>query len=240
MAKPFLLIMILLMGFSFAKGQNQKPWKLFDLDRLSQENANTDGAYFGFLNEPTLDMGLFELKAGAEDHQQPHPRDEVYYITKGVATLQIGDDSISVEPGSIVYVKTEVPHRFVNIKKNLQVLVVFSNSEPSAEDPDWKAFHLEKLMQARKPDKKIRKQFLDVATMCFGLQMLPNTVENDRTSVYESDEINIVTHGSGTIVVGKDKFEVKPGSIFFVENSAGHSFKNIRGEMLEILILHHK
>ena len=117
-----ILITIPVMGFS----QNNEPMKQFELKELVKKGNATERPYLRFLDEASLSMGLYQLAADAEDKQQPHKLDEVYYITKGKADLQLGDEVMAVRSGSIVYVKANTPHRFVNIKEDLEMLVFFS------------------------------------------------------------------------------------------------------------------
>lgn len=223
-----------------ALSQTSQPWKLFELKQLTQKNKTTDGSYFRFLNEPTLSMGLYELKAGTSDAQNPHQLDEVYYIVKGEALLVAGVDTVEAAPGTIAYVKAGIPHRFVDIAEDLQVLVIFSKTEPSAGDPDYFTFTLDELREQGSSDQHEWHPFLDVSTMKMGLYMLARTVRGDETLAHEVDEINIVVDGKSTFMVDNEKFEVKPGSVFYVEQGHGHHFKELREEYFEVLILFHK
>lgn len=232
--------MLLSMAASTLFGQQHKGLSVFELDQLSRQNSETGTPYLRFIDEGSLSMGLYELPAGAVDNQSPHKRDEVYYITKGNASLSVADDTLSVGPGSIVYVKAQVPHRFFDITGDLQVLVIFSNTEPVSGDPDWRMYDIETLKEQRNPDKNSWIPFLDVSSMQFGLYMLPRTAGGDKPLVHNTDEINIVVNGRSTFVAGDEEIPVKPGSIFFVKQDVDHYFQDIRDEQTDILILFHK
>jgi len=237
----FLIIIFLSMAASTAFGQQQQNGSsFFELDDLSQRNRETDTPYLRFIDEGSLSMGLYELPAGAVDRQSPHKRDEVYYVTKGNASLSVADDTLSVGPGSIVYVKAQIPHRFFDITDDLQVLVIFSNTEPGAGDPDWRRYDIETLKEQRNPGKNSWNPFLDVSSMQFGIYMLPRAVGGDKPLVHDTDEINIVVNGRSTFIAGDEKKPVKPGSIFFVKQDVDHYFQDIRDEHIDILILFHK
>lgn len=93
-----------------ALSQTSQAWKLFELKQLTQKNKTTDGSYFRFLNEPTLSMGLYELKAGTADAQNHHQLDEVYYIIKGKALLVAGVDTVGRPlPGPLPTLKPGYP-----------------------------------------------------------------------------------------------------------------------------------
>ena len=101
----------------------------FELRELVEQVAREDQRYLEFLRVPDLSVGLYQLAAGEADPQSPHQEDEVYYVISGHAQIQVGDEIRPVQAGSIVYVAAEVPHKFVNIEEDLQILVFFAPAE---------------------------------------------------------------------------------------------------------------
>lgn len=69
------------------------------------------------------------LATGADDSQQPHAQDEVYYVLSGRAVIRVGDEDRDVSSGSTVFVATGVPHRFHSISEELSLLVFFAPAE---------------------------------------------------------------------------------------------------------------
>jgi mannose-6-phosphate isomerase-like protein (cupin superfamily) len=98
---------------------------------ISQQRAQAGELYAEFLRVPAMSAGLYELAAGAEDPQEPHTEDELYYVVSGRAALLVGDDDVSVEAGSLVFVPANVVHRFHDIAEALSVLVFFAPAEYS-------------------------------------------------------------------------------------------------------------
>ena len=82
--------------------------------------------YLEFFKGDNLSLGLYSLRTGDEDTQQPHTEDEVYYVVSGHAKLKVGDNDRSVKPGSIVFVSAGVEHLFHEITETLMVMVVFA------------------------------------------------------------------------------------------------------------------
>lgn len=82
--------------------------------------------YLEFFKGDNLSLGLYSLRVGDEDTQQPHTEDEVYYVVSGHAKLKVGDNDRSVKPGSIVFVSAGVEHLFHEITETLMVMVVFA------------------------------------------------------------------------------------------------------------------
>lgn len=87
--------------------------------------------YHEFLRVPALSAGVYQLAAGADDPQQPHTEDEVYYIVAGRAQIRVGDEDAPVAAGSLVFVAANMEHRFHTIAEDLTVLVFFAPAEYS-------------------------------------------------------------------------------------------------------------
>jgi mannose-6-phosphate isomerase-like protein (cupin superfamily) len=84
-----------------------------------------------FLRTASLSTGVYHLKAGQADPQQPHLEDEVYYVVSGRAFFRAGLEQQPVAPGSLIYVERNVEHRFLEITEDLTVLVFFAPPEGS-------------------------------------------------------------------------------------------------------------
>ena len=105
--------------------------QLFDLSTLLAERARNGRAWLEFLRAPSLSAGVYHLKAGQPDPQQPHTEDEVYYVVSGRAFFRAGAEQLNVGPGRLIYVKRNVEHRFFDITEDLTLLVFFAPAEGS-------------------------------------------------------------------------------------------------------------
>jgi len=85
--------------------------------------------YHEFLRVPAMSAGLYVLGAGASDRQRPHREDEMYYVIRGRARFQAGEDDQEVGPGSVLFVSRQLEHRFHAIEEELAVLVFFAPAE---------------------------------------------------------------------------------------------------------------
>lgn len=103
----------------------------FELTNLLAQRDQSGKAYLEFLRVPALSMGVYHLRAGQYDPQQPHTEDEVYYVVSGRARFQAGQQVQDVAPGSILFVERLVEHRFFDIAEDLTVLVFFAPAEGS-------------------------------------------------------------------------------------------------------------
>ena len=101
----------------------------YELTQLISRRRDSNKPYLEFLKVPDLSMGLYVLPAGGTDPQSPHTEDEVYYVVRGRAKIQVADEDRAVQAGSIVYVAKNVEHRFHSIDEELTVLVFFAPAE---------------------------------------------------------------------------------------------------------------
>lgn len=106
----------------------------FSLNQLAAECERSHRPWLEFLRVASLSVGIYRLKAGEADLQQPHTEDEVYYVVSGKGQFQAGEEDTAVEAGSILFVPRNVSHRFLNITDDLIVLVVFAPSEGSQKE----------------------------------------------------------------------------------------------------------
>ncbi len=103
----------------------------FDLDELLAAHAEASALYHEFLREPSLSAGLYILRAGTLDPQQPHTEDEVYYVISGSGQITVAQEERAVRAGSIIFVATGVEHRFHTITEDLTILVFFAPARRS-------------------------------------------------------------------------------------------------------------
>jgi len=101
----------------------------FHLDDLARSRAAKGKLYFEFLRVPAMSAGVYVLAAGATDPQKPHREDELYYVVRGRARMQIGEEHADVRAGSVIFVEAEREHRFYDIQEELEVLVFFAPAE---------------------------------------------------------------------------------------------------------------
>jgi mannose-6-phosphate isomerase-like protein (cupin superfamily) len=101
----------------------------FHIDDLSRQRDDKGKLYFEFLRVPAMSAGVYVLPKGGADPQKPHHEDEMYYVVRGRAHVQIGSDYAEVRAGSVIFVAAELEHRFYEIEQELEVLVFFAPAE---------------------------------------------------------------------------------------------------------------
>jgi mannose-6-phosphate isomerase-like protein (cupin superfamily) len=103
----------------------------FELDKLLAGRGTTNKAWLEFFRISSLSMGVYCLKAGQIDPQQPHTEDEVYYVVSGAAQFQCNGEQRTVRPGTIIFVERLAEHRFLDVTEDLTALVFFAPAEGS-------------------------------------------------------------------------------------------------------------
>jgi mannose-6-phosphate isomerase-like protein (cupin superfamily) len=101
----------------------------FHLDDLNRQRSAKGKLYLEFLRVPAMSAGVYVLAKGAGDPQKPHREDELYYVVRGRARMQIGNEHAEVHTGAVIFVEAEAEHRFYDIQEELEVLVFFSPAE---------------------------------------------------------------------------------------------------------------
>jgi mannose-6-phosphate isomerase-like protein (cupin superfamily) len=233
-----LLSIIILFIMSHHSYTQNNQWETFQLEKLSIKRVKTNRPWLQFIDKPSMRMGLYELPAGGTDDQTPHLEDEVYYVVEGSGTLEVADDTYAASPGSLIYVKAQIPHRFVDIKEDMKVLVIFSKTPFDVNDMDWKAWEMKGVL-TKKPNENEWNPFLTVSTLQWGIYMLPQKLGGDETLTHKVDEINIVVDGKAKFKMGDDILDVKPGSIIWVKEGVGHYFYDLDRDF-KVLILFEK
>lgn len=100
-----------------------------NIAEIDSARADTGKLYREFLRIPAMSTGLYVLPKGGTDPQRPHHEDELYYVLRGRARFQAGDEDAEVSSGSVLYVAAEVQHRFYEISEELAILVFFAPAE---------------------------------------------------------------------------------------------------------------
>lgn len=108
---------------------SSETYRVFSIEEI--ENERGGKAWHEFLRTPDLYSGLYVLKKGATDEQTPHENDEVYYVLKGKAQIELGADKLSkdVRQGAVIFVQAGEQHRFHRITEDLHLLVFFATAE---------------------------------------------------------------------------------------------------------------
>ena len=115
-----------------------------------------------------------------------------------------------------------------------------SLEDKSKGDTNSLVFSLDQLRASRMPDKNVFNTFFEHKSMLLGLYMLPERLKGDSAVyVHRFDEVNLITNGTGKLLVGKKNLTVKPGDIIYVRRGSGHSFNSLKQD-LDVLIFFEK
>ncbi len=216
--------------------EGNKNWTHFTLNDLIADQERSQKTYLPFLKEPTISAGIYELTQGALDQQQPHDKDEVYFILSGKSNFTVESETTDVQPGDVIFVRATLDHKFSNISEDLKVLVWFSGSKKTDHDFQWKKWSTPNLAI---PDQGLENSwnvFLEIPTMITGLYRLPQETGGDSVLTHQVDEINYVVKGSAKFAMGNEIISLSPGSIVFVRAGLGHRFYDLKDDF-EVYIM---
>ena len=101
----------------------------FHVNELNEERTEKGKLYLEFLRVPAMSAGVYVLPKGGRDPQKPHSEDEMYFVVRGRARMQIGVEHAEVRAGSVIFVEAEAEHKFYDIREELEVLVFFAPAE---------------------------------------------------------------------------------------------------------------
>ncbi len=202
-------------------------WQKFDLQDLIQQQEQSQKVYLPFLREPTISAGIYELKAGATDNQQPHDKDEVYFIISGRSNFTVEQETTDVQAGDVLFVKADLKHHFSNITEDLKVLVWFSGSPKTDHDFLWKKWSSPHLAIPQSQENSWNV-FLKAPTLITGVYALSHVVGGDSLLTHQIDQINYVVKGSAKMVVDDEIIDLEPGSIVFVKSGVSHRFYGLK------------
>jgi len=88
--------------------------------------------YREHLRVKTMSLGTYCIAAGATDPQKPHLEDEVYVVVSGRGLFTSGGETVTVEPGAVLFVPAHEEHRFHDLAEDLSLLVLFSPPHATA------------------------------------------------------------------------------------------------------------
>jgi mannose-6-phosphate isomerase-like protein (cupin superfamily) len=73
--------------------------------------------------------GLLELeyyRPDGADPQQPHTRDEVYFVISGTGSFVMGEERQPFGPGEVIFVPKGVPHHFEDFSTDFATWAIFA------------------------------------------------------------------------------------------------------------------
>jgi len=91
-----------------------------------------DGERFAkVLGHGTMEVEVYAPRG--QDPQEPHTRDELYFVVRGTGEFVNGPDRHPFGPGDVLFVPAGVEHRFEDFTDDLAVWVVFYGPEGGEE-----------------------------------------------------------------------------------------------------------
>ena len=104
-------------GYLLGKGEGEAYWLLGMLEIVKISGADTNGKY-----------GLIEVtvRAGEGSPWHVHPdEDEWFFVLEGEFTVYVGEQRLSLSPGSFAFGPKGVPHTFIGETDGAKALIGF-------------------------------------------------------------------------------------------------------------------
>ena len=80
-----------------------------------------------FLTASTMSLGMYMLPSAlGGDDPLTHTFDEINIVVSGRGRFTVGEDTMSLEPGSIIYVERGEGHGFDDLSEDLDVLILWN------------------------------------------------------------------------------------------------------------------
>ena len=75
----------------------------------------------------TLEIELY--KPEGKDFQQPHKKDEVYIVVKGIGKYKMEDEIVEFKAGDVLFAPAGAEHRFIDFSEDFMTWVIFYGPE---------------------------------------------------------------------------------------------------------------
>lgn len=107
---------------------DRAPWEMVTIEQGMALLPGPQGQRFAELfRRGTLQVELYAPRGS--DPQAPHTRDEVYVVHRGEGWFVHGASRDRFGPGSLLFVKAGLPHRFEGFTDDLIAWVIFYGPE---------------------------------------------------------------------------------------------------------------
>ena len=100
--------------------------KIIEIRKLYSKMHLDNSDFLTFFDLDHLQVGILRLRPGEIDTQEPHSKDEVYFVLEGDGFIEIGNKSHEIKKDLFIYVPSEVKHRFHGNTQEILVLYFFS------------------------------------------------------------------------------------------------------------------
>ena len=208
---------------------------IFEMVEISDLSASVTDGYAMVFDKQSMTVEYVELTPGQVPSRPQTMRDEVFYIFEGTGTITIGTTEQAVAEGDALIARGALETRIAT-ESSIKV-VVTSMRRSSFVGAGGFTHHPEtNITSAKDPGRNSWNPFMREDNVLLGLYSLPQSLGGDQTLTHTWEELNIIKSGSSRFNVITEDMIVRPGSLVFVENGAGHYFDRL-SSTIDIMIL---
>ena len=215
--------------------QTVENWEQLEIEDLSDSLLAANTLYKSFIDRPSMEIGYMELNISDDDERNIPEIDQVYYIFEGKGVMAIGLDTLEINSGNILFAGQGKSGKVISITELLKIVFIYRKAIPATAPVNNFKFDASQLAVASISNQNIWNPFISRNNLILGMYSLPLQNGGDNRLVHTFEELNIVVNGSSIFSMDTDNVEIKPGTIVFVNNGLGHSFKSLDGD-LDVLI----
>lgn len=105
----------------------REPFLYWDYADLQKERSAKFNTTSSFLIAPTMNFGLSMMPKIKNGHEMvKHKVDEFSYVVNGNGKFALGkNDTVNLVPGTFLYIRSKVPHKFFDLEDDMEVLIMF-------------------------------------------------------------------------------------------------------------------
>jgi mannose-6-phosphate isomerase-like protein (cupin superfamily) len=110
--------------------------KVLRVDDLAPAPGKS-GRFEGYEHGASVSLFISRVPPGGGPDLHTHPYEETFVIHEGGATFVVGDESVEAEPGMIIVVPPNTPHKFTAGPDGLRSVNIHGNDRMIQDDlPD--------------------------------------------------------------------------------------------------------
>lgn len=202
-------------------------WQVLELNKLISQLISEQRYWITFIDNESIMAGLYLLPKGTPDQQEPHQWDEVYYVLKGTAKMEIDGSVYAVDEQSVIYIQAEAQHRFTEITEDLLTYVVFSKATPVVSDEKHFIFSNQEISSPESAQGIVNRTFLDVPTISMNLESRFESEETKKQEFSKYPQLMYIRKGNGELEIDGNKIDVSGGNIIYIKQGVGFRINNI-------------
>lgn len=185
--------------------------------------------------DSTFRMGLLTGPPGTSIGIISHRDNALYYVASGSGQLRLASDTLSLAPGTVLFVPGDTEHRIHGIAEELDIVVYLARGLSAPGEPDVMAWTAEDL-RAGPSDTNEWRVLVESSTLGAGVYTLPKGGGGDDGLSHGFVEYKLVMAGGGRFDVGDGGIEAAPGEMVLIPDGVPHRFRRVSEDLVVLFV----